>query len=61
MSANVDMTVQPRTNAPKRMLPMADKAVCVITGFIGKTESGLTTTLGRGGSDFFRLAHRRIP
>jgi len=51
MSANVDMTVS-RELTRKTVLPMADKAVCVITGFIGKTESGLTTTLGRGGSDF---------
>jgi len=51
MSANVDMTVS-RELTRKTVLPMADNAVCVITGFIGKTESGLTTTLGRGGSDF---------
>ncbi|HPQ71762.1 MAG TPA: bifunctional aspartate kinase/homoserine dehydrogenase I [bacterium] len=51
LSANVDMTVS-RELTRKTVLPMADKAVCVITGFIGKTESGLTTTLGRGGSDF---------
>ena len=28
------------------------KAVQVITGFIGSTEEGITTTLGRGGSDY---------
>ncbi len=28
------------------------KEVQVITGFVGQTENGITTTLGRGGSDF---------
>jgi aspartate kinase len=32
--------------------PMAAKAVVVMGGFIGATENGVTTTLGRGGSDF---------
>ena len=30
----------------------ADGAVPVVTGFIGATESGIVTTLGRGGSDY---------
>ncbi len=30
----------------------ASKSVVVLGGFIGATEQGLTTTLGRGGSDF---------
>lgn len=29
-----------------------DKAVAVTQGFIGRTEEGMTTTLGRGGSDY---------
>ena len=32
--------------------PLAENAVVVMGGFIGSTESGVTTTLGRGGSDF---------
>ena len=31
---------------------LAEHAVVVMGGFIGSTESGVTTTLGRGGSDF---------
>ena len=30
----------------------AERALPVVTGFIGSTESGETTTLGRGGSDY---------
>ncbi len=32
--------------------PIAEDAVVVMGGFIGATEEGQTTTLGRGGSDF---------
>jgi aspartate kinase len=32
--------------------PLAEQGVVVMGGFIGSTESGVTTTLGRGGSDF---------
>ncbi len=32
--------------------PLAASAVVVMGGFIGSTEDGVTTTLGRGGSDF---------
>ncbi|HWB84797.1 MAG TPA: lysine-sensitive aspartokinase 3 [Bryobacteraceae bacterium] len=32
--------------------PMAEDSVVVMGGFIGATESGVTTTLGRGGSDY---------
>lgn len=35
---------------PQRLLPL--KGVPVVTGFIAKDEKGITTTLGRGGSDF---------
>jgi aspartate kinase len=36
----------------ERVAPLAGAAVVVMGGFIGSTESGQTTTLGRGGSDF---------
>ena len=32
--------------------PLARKGVVVMGGFIGSTEAGVTSTLGRGGSDF---------
>ncbi len=32
--------------------PLAESRVVVLGGFIGATETGVTTTLGRGGSDF---------
>jgi aspartate kinase len=32
--------------------PLAKEKVVVMGGFIGSTENGVTTTLGRGGSDF---------
>jgi aspartate kinase len=32
--------------------PMTERAVVVMGGFIGSTEDGVTTTLGRGGSDY---------
>jgi aspartate kinase len=32
--------------------PMAERSVVVMGGFIGSTADGVTTTLGRGGSDF---------
>jgi aspartate kinase len=36
-----------------RVLPLLDEGtVPVVTGFIAATESGVTTTLGRGGSDY---------
>lgn len=36
-----------------RLKPMIEQGVTpVITGFVGATESGIPTTLGRGGSDF---------
>src|SRR6266851_123975 len=36
----------------KTIPPLAKKQVVVMGGFIGATEDGITTTLGRGGSDF---------
>ena len=32
--------------------PLAERAIVVMGGFIAATEDGVTTTLGRGGSDF---------
>jgi aspartate kinase len=44
----------PETYARLRatVVPMAAESVVVMGGFIGSTETGVTTTLGRGGSDF---------
>jgi len=44
----------PETNARLRreLLPLVRERVPVLGGFIGATEDGITTTLGRGGSDF---------
>jgi aspartate kinase len=36
----------------KTISPLTENAVVVMGGFIGSTEDGVTTTLGRGGSDF---------
>ncbi len=38
--------------AEKELLPLMKKSVVVTQGFIGATAEGLTTTLGRGGSDY---------
>ena len=36
-----------------RLAPLLDEGIIpVVTGFIGATEEGVTTTLGRGGSDY---------
>ena len=37
----------------KRLLPLIEAGVVpVVTGFVGATEDGIPTTLGRGGSDY---------
>ncbi len=36
----------------KTLVPMLDHSVVVMGGFIAATEDGVTTTLGRGGSDY---------
>jgi bifunctional aspartokinase / homoserine dehydrogenase 1 len=42
-----------RVKAESRLRPMIERGVIpVITGFIGATEDGVLTTLGRGGSDY---------
>ncbi|MEZ4641462.1 MAG: aspartate kinase [Chloroflexota bacterium] len=49
------MPLLPRTKSKTkvRIRPLLDQGVVpVITGFIGATEQGVTTTLGRGGSDY---------
>jgi len=44
----------PESNAKLEAVipPLAEKQVVVMGGFIGATEEGVTTTLGRGGSDY---------
>ena len=49
------MPLYPRTNARirEKVQPLVEQGkVVVMGGFIGSTQDGVTTTLGRGGSDF---------
>jgi aspartate kinase len=49
----VPLQPQTRDRAQARLAPLLARGVIpVITGFIGATESGASTTLGRGGSDY---------
>ncbi|HOU14000.1 MAG TPA: aspartate kinase [Anaerolineae bacterium] len=42
-----------RARTQARLLPLLEAGIVpVVTGFIGATEDGITTTLGRGGSDY---------
>jgi aspartate kinase len=42
-----------RARCAARLAPLLDEGIVpVVTGFIGAAESGATTTLGRGGSDY---------
>ncbi|MBN1487356.1 MAG: aspartate kinase [Anaerolineae bacterium] len=42
-----------RKQVEKNLKPLLERGVTpVITGFMGATETGITTTLGRGGSDY---------
>jgi bifunctional aspartokinase / homoserine dehydrogenase 1 len=42
-----------RSKTQNRLNPLLDKGVVpIVTGFIGATQDGVITTLGRGGSDF---------
>lgn len=44
---------QTRKRSEARLRPLLDQGVVpVVTGFIGATEDGVLTTLGRGGSDY---------
>jgi aspartate kinase len=52
MSAHPDLK-KTREQAKNVLSPILDNGeVAVVTGFIGATEKGITTTLGRGGSDY---------
>ncbi len=47
------LMTQTRDKTRARLLPLLAKGVVpVVTGFIGATEKGVPTTLGRGGSDY---------
>jgi bifunctional aspartokinase / homoserine dehydrogenase 1 len=50
-AANVDFATS-RDTARELLLTGDDNTIPVVTGFIAATASGLTTTLGRGGSDY---------
>jgi bifunctional aspartokinase / homoserine dehydrogenase 1 len=42
-----------RQRSQSRLCPLLDQAIVpVVTGFIGSTQQGVLTTLGRGGSDY---------
>jgi aspartate kinase len=42
-----------RTRVSTRLIPLLDEGtIPVVTGFFGATKGGVTTTLGRGGSDY---------
>lgn len=42
-----------KVKATARLLPILERGgIPIVTGFIGADESGVTTTLGRGGSDY---------
>jgi len=42
-----------RAQVTERLVPMlAEGVIPIVTGFVGATRDGVTTTLGRGGSDF---------
>jgi aspartate kinase len=42
-----------RAQVSTRLIPLLDEGIIpVVTGFMGATEDGVTTTLGRGGSDY---------
>ncbi len=49
----VPLIVATRARVSARLSPLLDDGLIpVVTGFIGATEEGVTTTLGRGGSDY---------
>jgi aspartokinase/homoserine dehydrogenase 1 len=51
--AAIPLIGETRDHARSRLLPLLGEDVTpVVTGFIGATEKGITTTLGRGGSDY---------
>ena len=51
-AANPDM-VSTRDMSRKHLFPILEREIVpIVTGFIGSTDTGATTTLGRGGSDY---------
>lgn len=47
------LSAETRARSAARLLPLLEHgAIPIVTGFIGATADGVTTTLGRGGSDF---------
>jgi len=46
------MIEETRRRAEEQLLPLLKDNVVVLGGFIGATREGVTTTLGRGGSDY---------
>ncbi|HEY67956.1 MAG TPA: aspartate kinase [Thermoflexia bacterium] len=47
------LVVPTRERVSARLAPLLDDGLIpIVTGFIGATEEGVTTTLGRGGSDY---------
>jgi aspartate kinase len=49
----VPLMEQTRQRVATRLLPLLEQSsIPVVTGFMGATEDGVTTTLGRGGSDY---------
>jgi aspartate kinase len=49
----VPLMAATRERVAARLVPLLEQgATAIVTGFIGATEQGVTTTLGRGGSDF---------
>jgi len=50
-SAIVDLETS-KKKFKKKVLPRINGSIPVITGFIGSTEDGITTTIGRNGTDY---------
>jgi bifunctional aspartokinase / homoserine dehydrogenase 1 len=46
--------------AARRLATVVDGVVPVVTGFVGATPAGITTTLGRGGSDYTAAVRGRV-
>jgi aspartate kinase len=47
------MIPQTEQRIQQNLLPMLERGIIpVVTGFIGATQNGITTTIGRGGSDY---------
>ncbi len=52
-TAAIPLMEQTREKTRTALMPLLEKSVVpVVTGFIGATENGIVTTLGRGGSDY---------